>query len=162
MSKGRARMKNLHVFLLPEEYEMLRAKCDELGLSFSDYVRQIILFGDVQTRFIRDSKEAHNQFMYEINHIGGNINQIAHNTNINRSVTPAEFEELQRNLCKLYHAYAVVVKGKLDDMYMLLDRIDENLDSIAAKDITRKKDIMILRNKVKEIKDATKNHFEYD
>ena len=55
--KKRLRDKKITVFLLDEEYEILKAKCDELGLSFSDYFRQLIMFGSVKQSSKKESKE---------------------------------------------------------------------------------------------------------
>ncbi len=159
---NRLRKINLHVFLLPEEYEILRAKCDELDLTYSDYIRQIIYFGDIQTRYIKESRDAHKAFMYEINHIGGNINQIAHNTNIKKEVTPSDLEELQKDLIKIYHAYSATIKGKLDDINSLLIKIDKNLERIASKCKASRDDLIAIRHHYKEIKNITNNHFNFD
>ena len=112
--KKRLRDKQIVIRLLDEEYEILKVKCDELGISYSDYFRQLILFGSVKQSTKKDSKEEHKKFMYEINHIGGNINQIAHRVNSNRIESKKDYEDLMMEMSHLYHSYSKAVKGDID------------------------------------------------
>ena len=150
--KKRLRDKKITVFLLDEEYEILKAKCDELGLSFSDYFRQLIMFGSVKQISKKESKEEQKKFMYEINHIGGNINQIAHRVNSNRVEAKQDYEELMMEMSHLFYAYSKVVKGDVDTFNCELECISESVKTISQKKDVSDKDISYIRRIIRELK----------
>ena len=150
--KKRLRDKQIKVFLLDEEYEILRAKCDGLGLSYSDYFRQLILFGSVKQSSKKDTKEDHRKFMYEINHIGGNINQIAHRVNKNRIETKDDYDELMMEISHLYHAYSKAVKGDIDTFNCEIETINDSIKSISEKKEISNKDIDYIKRIIRELK----------
>ena len=150
--KKRLRDKQIVIRLLDEEYEMLRAKCDELGLSYSDYFRQLILFGSVQQSSKKDNKEEHRKFMYEINHIGGNINQIAHRVNKNRFETKDDYDELMMEISHLYHAYSKAVRGDIDTFNSELERVNDSLSFISDKKNVSNADIDYVKRIIRELK----------
>lgn len=76
---SRIRKKFLRVYLSDDEVEILNMKSFEMDMSKSDYIRDLILFGN------RDdgdklSKTNFKLFLYEINRIGNNLNQIEYNS----------------------------------------------------------------------------------
>ena len=150
--KKRLRDKQIKVFLLDEEYEILKAKCDELGLSISDYFRQLIMFGSVKQSSKRDSKEELKKFMFEINHIGGNINQIAHRVNSNRVESKQDYEELMMEMSHLFHAYSKAIKGDIDTFNCELESISESVKAISQKKDISEKDISYIRRIIRELK----------
>ena len=150
--KKRLRDKQIKVFLLDEEYEILKAKCDELGLSISDYFRQLIMFGSVKQSSKRDSKEELKKFMFEINHIGGNINQIAHRVNSNRVESKQDYEELMMEMSHLFHAYSKAIKGDIDTFNCELESISESVKVISQKKDISEKDISYIRRIIRELK----------
>jgi len=150
--KKRLRDKQIKVFLLDEEYEILKAKCDELGLSYSEYFRQLIMFGSVKQSSKKNNKEDLKKFMYEINHIGGNINQIAHRVNSNRVETKSDYEELMMEMSHLFHAYSKAVKGDIDTFNSDLESIDESIKAISLKKEITNKDISYIRKIIRELR----------
>ena len=150
--KKRLRNKKINVFLLDEEYEMLRAKCDEFGISYSEYFRQLILFGSIKQSSKKDNVEEHKKFMYEINHIGGNINQIAHRVNKNRIEAIEDYEELMMEISHLYHAYSKAVKGDIDTFNSELERINDSIDFISEKKNIPDSDLDYIKRIIKELK----------
>lgn len=155
--KKRLRDKQIVIRLLDEEYEMLRAKCDEFGMSYSDYFRQLILFGSVKHSSKKDSKEDHKKFMYEINHIGGNINQIAHRVNSNRQECKADYDELMIEINHLYHAYSKAIKGDIDSFNEELERMNCALESILEKKNISENDILQIRKSIKDMNEKFNN-----
>ena len=150
--KNRLRDKQIKVFLLDEEYEILKAKCDELGVSYSDYFRQLIRFGSVKQSSKKDNKEEHKKFMYEINQIGRNINQIAHRVNANRIEKKEDYEDLMIEINHLYHAYSKVVKGEVDSFNSEIENINDSINNISEKKEIADKDIAYIRKIIKELK----------
>ncbi len=150
--KKRLRDKKITVFLLDEEYEILKAKCDELGLSYSDYFRQLIMFGSVKQSSKKESKEEQKKFMFEINHIGGNINQIAHRVNSNRVEAKQDYEDLMMEMSRLFHAYSKAVKGDIDTFNSELESINESVKTISQKKDISDKDISYIRRIIRELK----------
>ena len=150
--KKRLRDKQIKVFLLEEEYEMLKAKCDELGISYSDYFRQLIMFGFVKQSSKKDSKEEQKKFMYEVNHIGGNINQIAHRVNSNRIESKQDYEDLMMEMSHLFHAYSKVIKGDIDMFNAELESINESIKAISEKKEITDKDIQYVRRIIRELR----------
>ena len=150
--KKRLRDKQIVVRLLDEEYEVLRAKCDELGIGFSDYFRQLILFGSIKQSSKKDNKEDQKKFMYEINHIGGNINQIAHRVNKNRIETKEDYDDLMLEMSHLYHAYSKVIEGDVDEFNSELETINNSIDSIEKKKTISNADIDYMKRILRELK----------
>lgn len=87
--------------LLPEESAMLQKNAFELGLSRADYLRKLIMYGNVVGRFFTMDKEQGKQLLYEINRIGNNINQIAYNTNAKMYAGNSDWQELRNNYFEL-------------------------------------------------------------
>ena len=150
--KKRLRDKQIVIRLLDEEYEILKAKCEELGISYSDYFRQLILFGSVKQSTKKDSKEEHKKFMYEINHIGGNINQIAHRVNSNRIESKKDYEDLMMEMSHLYHSYSKAVKGDIDTFNCDLECISDSIKTISEKKQINDKDIDFIKRTIRELK----------
>ncbi len=150
--KKRLRDKQIKVFLLDEEYEIMKAKCEELGISQSDYFRQLIMFGSVKQSSKKDSKEEQKKFMYELNHIGGNINQIAHRVNSNRIESRKDYEDLMMEISHLFHAYSKAVKGDIDTFNSDLDSINESVKAISERKEITDKDIQYVRRIIRELR----------
>ncbi|MBP3197612.1 MAG: MobC family plasmid mobilization relaxosome protein [Butyrivibrio sp.] len=150
--KKRLRDKKLTIFLLEEELEILKAKCDEFGISYSDYFRQLITFGSVKQSSKKDSKEEQKKFMYEVNRIGGNINQIAHRVNSNRIESKKDYEDLMMEMSHLFHSYSKAVKGDIDTFNMDLDSISESIKAISEKKEVTDKDIQYIKRIIRELR----------
>lgn len=113
---GRQRDRKLNVYLLEEEWEILQAKKDEAGMSQSDYVRNMILFGAAHERTIF-SKETEKKLIYELNKIGTNLNQIAARANASKNVDKRDFDTLYQNYLELLTAYDKYIRGKSNGDY---------------------------------------------
>lgn len=90
---GRLRQRQLTLRLFDEEYELLDMKAKSAGISKSDYLRNMILFGtsQKQTTF---SDEAADRLILEISRIGTNINQIARYVNMQKSIDGVDVQNL--------------------------------------------------------------------
>lgn len=104
----RRRTKLFQIRLYEEEMQILNDKAKEFSMSKTEFVRNCILFGGVYSPEKMD-KEDLKKFLYELNRIGNNINQIAYNTNAKKSTDKEdmisliqEFKEFQ----KLYKKFA--------------------------------------------------------
>lgn len=113
---ARKRERKLNVYLLEEEWEILQAKKDEAGMSQSDYIRNMILFGAAHERTMF-SKENEKKLIYEINKIGTNLNQIAARANASRIVDNRDFDNLYQNYLELLTAYDKFIRGKSNGDY---------------------------------------------
>ena len=93
----RIRTKKFSVYLLPEEDAMLQKNSEEYGLSKSDYVRKLILYGGITGRQWMMDKEEGKKLLYEINKIGNNLNQIAYRTNVQMAATYSDLMQVIEN-----------------------------------------------------------------
>lgn len=109
MSKpiNRVRTKQINVYLFEEELQLLETKSKEAGVSKSEYIRNVIIFGSSQ-RNTNFSEEEAEKLIYEVGKIGNNINQIARYVNMQKSVDGVdmnnlieEFGELQRLIAEV-------------------------------------------------------------
>lgn len=108
--KNRIRTKLFQLRLLDEEMEMLNEKSSNVGMSKTEYIRNLILFGYVKNNQKMDN-ESLQKFLYEMNRIGNNINQIAYNSNAKKSTGKDEIVSLVRefeNLLELYQRFAFI------------------------------------------------------
>lgn len=95
MSENRISRKKLNVWLLDEEYDLLKEKASKCSMSMSAYIRIIILFGGVKGAVVNFSKEDANKIANELCRIGNNINQIAYRVNAKATVNENDFEQLK-------------------------------------------------------------------
>lgn len=80
----RIRCKDLRVKLLDEEAEILKMKAYEYGMSRSEFIRNLILFG-VGKSYSREDRALLKEYANAINKIGNNLNQIAYTTYLKNS-----------------------------------------------------------------------------
>lgn len=106
----RKRQRYFKVHLLDEELAILDAKADEAGMSKSEFVRNVILFGAAHERTNFTKKESEALF-YELNRIGNNINQIAFRANSRKTVDERDFKGLYDNYVELLAAYERLIVG---------------------------------------------------
>ena len=104
---GRLRNRKLTIHLFEEELQLLETKSKEAGVSKSEYIRNMIIFGSSQ-RNTNFSEEEAEKLIYEVGKIGNNINQIARYVNMQKSVDGVdmnnlieEFGELQRLIAEV-------------------------------------------------------------
>lgn len=106
-TKKRFRSKQLLIRLFDEEMNILKAKSESQGISMSDYVREVILYGEVKTTKQNIlSDENFSKLLYELNRIGNNINQIAYNSNLKKSTGREEIMELSEKYDSLLQLYS--------------------------------------------------------
>lgn len=119
-NKKRYRNNRFEIRLFDEEVEILENKAKIQGLSKTEYIREIILYSE-----IKDNKrnilsdENFKKLLYEINRIGNNINQIAYNSNLIKSIGREEIKNLKEqyeNLLQLY-TDTFVFNGEEKDGY---------------------------------------------
>lgn len=94
--KDRVRTDQFLLRLLPEEKAMLEKNSFELGLSKADYLRKLILYGEVIGQHPVIDKEQGRELLYEVNRIGNNINQIAYRSNARKFATDDDWREVRK------------------------------------------------------------------
>lgn len=90
---GRDRKSGFYLNLMQEEVKLLKKKSESYGMTRSEYLRNLIIFGSVRAQ----SKLSDSQFqdlLNELNHIGVNINQIARRVNEARNADREDFDLL--------------------------------------------------------------------
>ena len=113
---SRQRNRQFSVYLLEEEMAILEAKKDEAGMTKSEFIRNMILFGAAheRTTFSKADSEA---LIYELNRIGNNINQIAFRANANRTIDWRDFRSMYDDYMELLSAYDQFIRGKATGDY---------------------------------------------
>ena len=96
----RKRTRQFKVSLYDGEFEVLGRKAEKANLSKTDYVRNVILFGAAKDK-TNFSKENAEKLCYELNRIGNNINQIAHQANLKCAVSENDFHVLKEQFKKV-------------------------------------------------------------
>jgi hypothetical protein len=89
----RDRQNKFQIYLGEREVDLLREKAESYGMTRSEYLRNLIVFGSVRA----PSKLSDSQFqdlLNELNHIGVNINQIARRVNEARNADREDFDLL--------------------------------------------------------------------
>ena len=103
----RYRKERFGMRLFPEEMQILEKKAAAQGVSKTDYVRDLILFGNVrETNRNILSDEKFLKMLYEMNRIGNNINQIAYNSNLKKSTGKEEIKALSESYDSLLQLYS--------------------------------------------------------
>lgn len=105
----RKRTRKFTVHLLDEELAILDAKADETGLSKSEYIRNMILYG-APHRITNVSPEDTRKFLFEMNRIGNNLNQIAAYVNSAKKVDSDDIMGLRTLFEELYDVVERYVK----------------------------------------------------
>jgi len=97
----RYRPEEFKVYFTQNEKEYAREKAESVHMSLSSYARKMILDGAVIYRDV----SIYAKCLTELNAIGKNINQIAHNTNSVGVTTGADVNQLKREYEKLKELY---------------------------------------------------------
>lgn len=105
----RRRGRQLHIFLLDEEATMLEVKSQDAKMSKSEYIRNLIVFGQASETTVF-TKEETKKIRTELNRIGRNINQIAMNINMNRQGFSEDFRMLNQCYLELLSLYQQIFK----------------------------------------------------
>ena len=102
--RNRGRSKAVYVRLFQEEWNILEKKARLIGKTKSDYLRDIILLGEVKEKPVWQY-ENFKRLLYEINKIGNNLNQIAYNSNLKKSTGREEIYALREQYESLLSLY---------------------------------------------------------
>lgn len=97
----RLRTHKLQIWLVEEERQLLIKNAYEHGLSQADYVRKLIMCEGLVRGLWTMDKSIGKEFLYEINRIGNNINQIAYNTNYQHFASHNDWEALEKSYYEL-------------------------------------------------------------
>ena len=114
--KHRIRTDQFRFTLLPEESAMLTKNAYELGLSKADYLRKIILYGNIIGQHPIMEKSQGRKLLYEVNRIGNNINQIAYNSNSKRSTTNLEWKAVRAECLEILCLLGSMVHMERDEL----------------------------------------------
>lgn len=105
---SRERQRQFKIFLSEEEFELLESKAKGFGLTKTEYIRKLIVFGRVRPKS-KLTDEQFREMLLEMNHIGTNINQIAYRVNAARNANKDDYMELKvayHSLLDLFRSWA--------------------------------------------------------
>ena len=116
--ENRFRKKMIHIKLSEEEYMTICDKAKNANLTISDAVRSLIVFGQINARWLdEESKKLVDGFndisykyLQEINHIGNNVNMIAYNTNSRYNTELADLQHTMHEVVQAYQFFRRAVK----------------------------------------------------
>lgn len=94
--KDRYRTKQFLIRLFPEEMEILEAKAKEFGISKSDYIRDMILYGEVKKGQTVYESENFQQLLSEISRISSNVKRITYNLDFKKSAGTEDVNALKK------------------------------------------------------------------
>lgn len=106
---NRKRNRKLDIFLLEEEFVLLEIKAEEAGMTKSEYIRNMIMFGYAKERTVF-SHELERKIRNELNMIGSNINQIAIRVNTNRDIYSEDIRILREQYNNMLDLYQRIFK----------------------------------------------------
>ena len=95
--------------MLDEELVLLEIKAEEAGMSKSEYIRNMIMFGYAKERTVF-SREQERKIRNELNMIGNNINHIAIRVNSNRDIYSEDLRILKEQYNNLLDLYQGIFK----------------------------------------------------
>ena len=92
------RGKRKEVCFNEKEWELIEKKAAEVKLNTTNYIRRMALNGYI----IEYDLNTLNDFIYELNKIGVNINQIAKRVNETGSIHTGEMEAIQEDMAQIW------------------------------------------------------------
>ena len=103
MTQGTEKRQRTIVFavrLTSDEHGLLASAAERAGLATGSYARQILLGAPAPRQVRRPPIERRElvRLLGELGHIGGNLNQLAHATNVVRPVTHREIQDVLASL----------------------------------------------------------------
>jgi len=110
-NEHRKRRKSFHLYLLDSEYEILKQKAERVGMTKTEFVRNIIIFGNASRSEKMDMDDL-KKWLYELNRIGNNINQVAYKVNANAMVSENNFKNLQEEYINLLTLFEDIAFGR--------------------------------------------------
>ena len=82
--------------LSDEEYAKLKSDVSRAKISQAEYIRRLIL----NKRIREKPDDRFYDVMFQLTHIGNNLNQIAHNANYLNEIDKSYYEKEARNWCE--------------------------------------------------------------
>lgn len=92
------RSKLLKSYVTPEEYTLIRMKCNMAGMTASDFLRDLALDKEIDTSANPDELK---KIRAQLGKIGGNINQIARAVNSGGEFDEERFKKMAHWLVKV-------------------------------------------------------------
>ena len=113
MQKNRIRTCNFSMRLSELDAAMLDAKKDEYGMTRSEYLRNLILFAPTceRPRYFCNCIES---MLSDINRIGEQINEVAHNVNSRKTIVASDIAILMEQFTELLAVYDTYVRIEKD------------------------------------------------
>jgi len=109
--ENRIRKKQFLIHLMKEEMELLESKSENAGMTKTEFIRNIITFGNTSSGEKMDKQDI-KQWLYELNRIGNNINQIAYHVNYNSCVGENDFEQLKDEYIRILGLFEDIAFGR--------------------------------------------------
>ena len=98
---SRYRPEELKIRFTKNEKEYVRDRAESVNMTMTAYARKIMLDGAIIYRDV----SLYSKYLYELNAIGKNINQIAHNTNSLGITTKSDVTQLKQQFDRLKELY---------------------------------------------------------
>lgn len=117
---SRIRKKFLRVCLSDDEMDILKMKSFEMDMSKSDYIRDLILFGN-RDDGNKMNKDDFRVFLYEINRIGNNLNQIEYNSYMKASSAKNDMVAFVFEFMQLLSAFQIFCFDGTEQSLSVLD-----------------------------------------
>ena len=93
---ARSRNNRIDIMLSDEEYAKLKSDVSRAKISQAEYIRRLIL----NKRIREKPDDRFYDVMFQLTHIGNNLNQIAHKANYLNEIDKSYYENEARNWCE--------------------------------------------------------------
>ena len=93
---ARSRNNRIDIMLSDEEYAKLKSDVSRAKISQAEYIRRLIL----NKRIREKPDDRFYDVMFQLTHIGNNLNQIAHKENYLNEIDKSYYEKEARNWCE--------------------------------------------------------------
>lgn len=93
---ARSRNNRIDIMLSDEEYAKLKSDVSRAKISQADYIRRLIL----NKRIREKPDDRFYEVMFQLTHIGNNLNQIAHKANYLNEIDKDYYEKEAKNWCE--------------------------------------------------------------
>lgn len=101
----RFRRKDFHIMLFPEEMNILEQKAAAAGVTKTDFVRDIILYGNAKSKGGGMSDGRYKNMLRVLNQIDADLDRIAYTLAVKESNFEKEAEELRKEVQMLITLY---------------------------------------------------------
>ena len=92
----RTRINRIDIMLNDEEYNKLKNDISRAKISQADYIRKLIMNKKIREK----PDDRFYDVMFQLTHIGNNLNQIAHKANYLNEIDKSYYEKEARNWCE--------------------------------------------------------------